>query len=874
MSDSRASAADLAADTRQPRARARATAARPAARCLQCGEPLPPRAERDGRPDGAADDDLEITVAGVRRRVCSNACRRVAVQIVEAGLSDFYRLRDAPGHGAPLGPAADAAVWAHPKLASGFVRTLADGAREASLLVEGITCAACAWLIERRLGALPGVRSAELNYASHRARVVWEPARVGLPAILDAVASIGYRAHPYDPESQESLLERERHERLRRIGIAGVLGMQVMMVAVALYAGDWYGMEAAHRKLFHWVSLVLTVPVVVFSAQPFFAGALRDLRARRVGMDVPVALGISIAFLGSAWATVSGAGTVYYDSVVMFVFFLLVARHFEFQARRRAAAVSESLVPPAPALATRRTARDGGWLDEAVPAAELVPGDLVLVRPGESVPADGRVAEGCSSLDESLLTGESAPLPRRAGDEVVGGAINVESPLVVTVTRTGPDTVLAQILRLVERARSEKPRLARLADRVAGVFVACVLVLAALVAAWWWHEDPARWLPVTVAVLVATCPCALSLATPAAITAATGALTGSGVLVTRGHALETLARATHVVLDKTGTLTRGQPELVAVEPEPGLTGEQALAMAAALEASSEHPLARCLVAAAPAERPAAQGVRSVPGGGVRGTVAGREHFVGAPGWVAAAAGITLGHRRRAALARTPGTVVVLADSAKVRCTFRLDDALRPGARATVAALAAEGLRPSLLSGDREPAVRRVAEALGIDEPGFALAPAEKLARIERLRAGGAVVAAVGDGVNDAPVLAGAQVSVAMGSGADVARASADLILLKADLPALVTAVRTARRTRAVIRQNVRWALAYNALALPAAAVGWVAPWMAAIGMSASSLVVVANALRLARVDARAASAAPSPLTGAASDAASGGAAGA
>ncbi|MEK7759531.1 MAG: HAD-IC family P-type ATPase, partial [Pseudomonadota bacterium] len=415
-----------------------------------------------------------------------------------------------------------------------FVQNVDGNVREASLILEGMVCAACVWLNEQHLAKLPGVLAVSINYATHRARVRWDDAQVHLSRILRAVSEIGYLAHPYDPGRAQEILERERRLQLRRLAVAAAFGMQVMILAVALYAGAFTGIETEFKNLFHWLSLVLTLPVLGYSAQPFFRSAYRDLRQKRVGMDVPVSLGLSLAFAGSVWATVTGHGEVYYDSVVMFVFFLLTGRTFELAGRKRAAEVSEALLHMLPVTATRLV----NGKQEAVPASELNGGDLVLVRPGESIPADGHVHEGRSSVDESLLTGESLPLAKTPGDILIGGSINIESPLILRVEKTGEDTVLSAILRLLDRAQTEKPAIAAAADRAAAWFVARVLLLAAGVALFWYLYDPARWLPITIAVLVVTCPCALSLATPTAITAATGRLMRRGLVTTRGHALE------------------------------------------------------------------------------------------------------------------------------------------------------------------------------------------------------------------------------------------------------------------------------------------------------------------------------------------------
>ena len=566
--------------------------------CFHCGLPVPPGL------------DLRVEIMGREEPMCCYGCQAVARAIIAAGHADFYRYRtgSAPT-GRELVPdfIEQTRVYDHPEVQKSFVRVEHGNLREAALIMEGITCAACIWLNERHIAQLPGVVEVQINYATHRAQIRWDESRIRLSEILQAIRAIGYSAHPYDPLQQQAALERERRTHLRRLGVAGVLGMQVMMFSVTLYVGAWSGMETDFRIFFRWIELGLTLPVLFYSAAPFLRGAWRDLRNASIGMDVPVALGILVAFGGSLHATWTGRGEVYYDSVTMFIFFLLVSRYFEMMARRHGADMAERLNQALPAMATRLVAGNGRETHEVVPVARLEPGDRVLVKPGEVIPADGRLEAGSSSVNEALLTGESTPLRKVAGDELIGGSINTESPLRLVVTRVGVETVLAQIMRLLERAQNEKPAITRLADRTAAWFVGGVLLLAALVGLYWWQAAPESWLPIVVSVLVVTCPCALSLATPTAISAATGTMLSSGLLSARGNRLETLARCTHVVFDKTGTLTRGEPAVTAIHPLSGLDRAEVLAIAAALESQSEHPLGKALGKAAAGEHPAVRG---------------------------------------------------------------------------------------------------------------------------------------------------------------------------------------------------------------------------------------------------------------------------
>jgi Cu2+-exporting ATPase len=780
---------------------------------------------------------------GAARALCCRGCEAVARTILDSGLGDYYRHRSAaaPSARAPL-PAMlrDLAAFDHPEVQMSFVRQLGER-REAALILDGVTCAACVWLNEQHLRLIPGVLDVQVNYTTRRLRVAWDEARIHLSQILAAIRGLGYDAHPYDPARSQQLLAAERRTLLRRLGIAGIFGAQVMTLSVALYVGDWGGSDPAMRNFFHWISLLLTLPVLLYSAQPFFRAAWNDLRHARAGMDVPIALGLAAAFAASLWTTLTDQGVAYYDAVTMFAFLLLGGRYFELIARTRATESAEALVQAAPAIATRR--RADGTLEQ-VAVAELEVGDSVLIRPGETIAADGVVEEGGSSVNEALLTGESLPLAKRVGDPVIGGALNVESPLTVRVTRTGADTVLSAMLRLLDRAQGEKPRLAQIADRVAAYFVVGVIVIAAVVGLYWLQTDPARALPIVIAVLVVTCPCALGLATPAALAAATGALARLGVLTTRGHALETLARATHFVFDKTGTLTRGELRVRRIEPLSDATRERCIALAAALERYSEHPIARAILALETHATLSAQQVVNAPGEGLEGEVDGQTYYLGTPAFIERRTGLALDFEleRRA----HAGTVVALASTRQLLAAFLLQDTPRDGARELIGTLQRLGKSVTLLTGDHEQAARQICGQLGIKQFRAQLKPADKLAAVEALQRQGAIVAMTGDGVNDAPVLAAAQVSIAMGSSAQVTAAAGDMILLASDLRRLIDAVRIARRTLGIVRQNLTWAIAYNLLAVPAAATGLVTPWMAALGMSASSLLVIANALRLTR----------------------------
>jgi Cu2+-exporting ATPase len=777
--------------------------------------------------------------------MCCVGCEAVAQAIVANGLEDYYRHRDAmPESPREALPQAlqELGLFDLPEVQQNFVRPIGEHEREAALILEGITCAACVWLNEAHIGRQPGVTAVDINYATRRARVRWDERQTKLSSILEAVAAIGYRAHPYDTAKLEELAGKERRSAMWRLFVAGFGMMQVMMYAVPVYLADEGTMTPDIEQLMRWASLVLTLPVMLYSAMPFFSGAWRDIKLHRVGMDVPVAIGVGSAFLASCWATLVAGGEVYFDSVAMFVFFLLTGRYLEMMARQKATRGVEAISKALPAFAER-------YLDypdaatERVAVAVLAAGDILRVKPGETIPADGAVIDGESSVDESLLTGESLPVPKRVGHELTGGSVNIGSPLTMRVEQAGEATRLAAIRRLMERAASEKPSVVVMADRIAARFVAALLVLALITGVAWWWIDPSRALWVFVAVLVVSCPCALSLATPAVLTVATGSLARLGVLVTRGHAIETLARATEFVFDKTGTLTEGRPILVETLASGGVTAAEALRLAAAMEQGSEHSLGRALRDAAKEPLPDIEGVRAYTGNGMEATIAGRLLRIGTPGFVGALHGGGVPVEADAWMA-SGDTVVALGDGTGWLAWFRFEDKPRAGAAETIARLKELGLSISVLSGDAPATVARTAAMLGVETGVGGMTPEAKHEYLNGLQRQGNVVAMVGDGVNDAPVLAQAHVSVAMGGGTDLARSQSDVVLLADDLRQLAAGVVLARRTLRIIRQNLAWAFAYNLLAIPLAMAGWVTPWMAGIGMSASSLLVVLNALRL------------------------------
>ncbi|WP_447734847.1 heavy metal translocating P-type ATPase [Rhodanobacter soli] len=725
------------------------------------------------------------------------------------------------------------AAWAHPQLAAQVLRPRRDGCSEIALRVESLNDARQVLWLEQRIRALPGVRRVAIDRPAQRVRVVWDAQRTSLPGLLDNFAAANCPAQPLQHDSIDDARSHEQHEALKHLLVAGMCSMQVMTYAFVIYIGVVDFVDFSTRNLFRWLGLLTTLPVVFYSAQPFFSGAVRELGERRLGINLPVALAVGLVFLASTFNTLRGSGEIYFDSVTMFVFLLLGGRYVELRSRHRSGALGDAAIDATPLLAQRRRA-DGEL--ETVAAIALLPGDRVHVAEGGTVPADGVLESAGVRVDEALLSGESHPLRRERGERLVAGSVLLSGPAELRVEHSGATTTVARLGALATRARQARSLVAA-SDREIGRFVARVLVLTVLTALGWLLVDPGRAFEAAVAVLVVACPCAFALTRPATLTRALGVLAGRGVLVTDGAALTALARVDYALFDKTGTLTVPQLDRRAVEPLRGDAVEQVLQLAAALAHESSHPLARALADAARQQALPlrAQSVQVHAGAGISGEVDGRELRLG-----------------RADFALAPSQPVpselagalLLADAQGAIAAFHLDEQPRADARRTLGALRADGIAATIASGDNGNRVAALAARLGIDDWHARQSPADKLERLQAARAHGHTTLAVGDGSNDAPVLAGADVSAALASGTELAQAHADLLLLDGRLDGLVDARTIARQVQRVMAQSRRWALLYNLCAVPFAAFGFVPPWLAGIGMSLSSLMVVLNALRV------------------------------
>jgi len=911
-----------------------------AGHCFHCGDPVP-------------EPPFHTDILGQSREMCCMGCQLASQSIVEAGLEQYYLDRSEINRTASLPTQLTRLeAYDHDEIKSQFVYAQ-DGMSVAELSVNNLRCAACTWLIESRLDELDGISQCQVNLTNQRMRVIWDEDKLPISRILGVINEIGYEAKPYRQDTHEAMLARHNSQMLLRLGIAALGSMQAMMYAVAIYFGEYSDMLIFQRDFLRWVSLFVSTPVFFYAGVPFFTSAWSAIRARQVNMDVPVSIALVVTFFASLYATITGQGETYFDSVSMFIFFLLAGRYIEHNARLKAATMANDLVVVEPVLVqkiaedkdaaarilqlieqntlnntaldndtipnnsaeqvlnpnnnlttngttttaktmpnfkqsmdaniqqlTSRIAQDwqqvnhkpsnttlaegGPEKKQMVTAYSLQVGDIIMVEAGSEIISDGILLSSTATVSQSLLTGEGDLIIKTQGDYIVGGAQNDSQPFEMLVTALPEDSQIGLIDRLMNRAMSEKPKLAQQADKLARWFVARILVLSALVFIGWYIVDPSQAIWATVAVLVATCPCALSLATPIALTVATNRLASYGFLTTRGHTLQTLAEITHVAFDKTGTLTYGKPnllniEIVASNDTTAVSDEEKdklLAIAAALEVGSRHPIAHALLTAAyQLHLPATQALQHYPAGGVEAMIDGVLYRIGHVDFAMDKANTD--SQQNSALTidlathRASSAVVLSCQNSpsnawQALAGFYFNDKVRDSAPSMLAALKKSGIEPVMLTGDPSPQALVMAEELGMKAAYNGLSPTDKVNHIQALQAKGAVVLMVGDGINDAPVLAAADVSTSIAGAADLAQVSSDSIILNGQIEAITAAKRIADKTKRIIKQNLRWALIYNSSVLIPAALGYVPPWLAAIGMSLSSLFVVLNALRLKR----------------------------
>ncbi|GGQ23835.1 heavy metal translocating P-type ATPase [Shewanella litoralis] len=794
--------------------------------CFHCNEPV------------LTGDQFTTVINGQAQPMCCPGCQAVSQAIIDAGLTSYYQFRSEPGNRqTALIPEQLSQYSAYdlPEVQQDFVHKQGE-IDSTSLSIDGITCAACAWLIEHKLKPVNGVTNVLVNSTTQRAMVSWDNNAIKLSEILQLISQIGYQAAPYQVDEQEKQSKADSRKFLLRLGLAGFATMQVMMFALALYTGYFTDLDVEFRDYFRWVSLIFAAPVVLYSAQPFYFSALRSLLSGKLNMDVSVSIAIAGAFIASCVATIQGNGEVYFESVSMFTFFLLLGRYFEQTARQRASVSSSNLHKLIPL--TAHLIKDGQTTEIA--AKQLRINDIILVKPGEVIAADAVVVSGKSSVNEAMLTGEQMPIIKQLDDIVYAGTINVEQPIHVKVNALGQDQLVAEIIRLQEMASNNKPAIALVADRLARYFSATILSIALITYIVWSFISPNDAFWVTLSVLVATCPCALALATPTAVTCATAIFTKLGIITRKAGVFEKLTQINHVVFDKTGTLTCGQLSIGEVNAEHNYSQAQVLAIAAAMEQGSLHPIAHAF-------KPYFDNTWQVTdvehhvGLGITATVDNQSVKIGKLAFVLPQTQ-TLQQSRHIQHSQ----LIFLSINNQLVAQIEMLDQLRSDSLQTVNQLSQSKIGLSIASGDSSGHVEYLAQKLGITDVHAGLSPQGKLQFINQLQQT-KKVAMFGDGINDAPVLAGANLSVAMGSGSAIAKNSADLILLGDHLSRFNDAIIVAKQAQRIIHQNLLWAFAYNVIILPLAVTGHVAPYIAAIGMSVSSLIVVSNSLRLLRI---------------------------
>ncbi|WP_394245036.1 heavy metal translocating P-type ATPase [Vibrio astriarenae] len=782
--------------------------------CYHCGEVVPDNT------------NFSVEILGDIRTMCCLGCETVAQTIVDSDLVSYYQFRTAPAEKVDLVPEQlkNLIHYDNKEVQSEFVRQT-DNASEVTLSLEGVSCAACAWLIEKQVAAHKGVLLINVNTTTLRASLTWDDDVTKLSEVLGIIHQLGYKAAPFEADKHEAAYHRSMKQYLYRLGIAGLATMQVMMLAVALYLEVFGDLEEEFKYFFRWVSLIFATPVLLYSALPFYLNAWRSLKTMTLGMDVPVSLALIFAYVASVVATVQEKGEVFFESISMFTFFLLVGRFLEMRARRKAAAASGNLLKLIPAIAHTL---DG----EQVPVKTLKPGDRVRVLPGEHIPADGKVvSQSPIFIDESMLTGESLQVSKSHSDIAYAGTLNGDEAFELEVTADKNNSVINNIVRLQDSAELSKPRIAEIADVVARYFVGAILIISACTWAYWHQTKPDDAFWIMLSVLVATCPCALSLATPTALTCATSRLGSLGILLRKNHVFETLCKVNHLVVDKTGTLTEGDIVISEIEVQAGFEEQHCIDLAITLESHANHPIANAFKRLNGSSLTATS-IENRIGLGIEGAVEGESVKIGSARYIG-----------MSDQQYTKSNAIYLSVDDVHAATFYYQDPIRKESHDFIQHFVDSGAKVTLLTGDTKQNAAPVAEQVGISNVIASVSPEEKLAFLESVKDHD-VTMMIGDGINDAPTLAGAHLSVAMGGGTDVAKASADLVLLGDRLDRILKAKEHAIKTRKIIRENLAWSLGYNLVILPLAVAGLVAPYIAVLGMSASSVIVVTNSLRL------------------------------
>jgi len=812
--------------------------------------------------------NLSVNINNVSQPMCCIGCEAVASVIVENNLTDYYRFRTEPAKkGDPLVPQqlSRNQLLDDESLQDEFTFKT-DEYKETILTIEGISCAACAWLIEMQLSKSTGVIAVSVNATTQRATIKWQDHILKLSDILKRIDSIGYKAFPFKASKLEELNKAQSKSFIKRLGISGILMMQVLMIAVGLYFGAFSDMSEYNSVYLRWASLVLTLPIVTYGAFPFYRGAINTIKMKRLSMDVPVSIAITLAFSASAWATFSQQGEVYFESVAMFTFLLLIGKFLEFRARMHASHVSANLLKLMPITAIKLIKNGTKQTEEIIAAKHLKKLDLVLIKPGETIPADGIITSGTSQINESMLSGEQTPVNKNVGDNVLAGTINGDGNIIVEVKKENQHSFLNQMIRLSESSQAHKPKLAQLSDKIAQYFVATILLTSVATAIYWQIHLPEQAFWITLSVLVATCPCALSLATPTALTCATVTLNNKGILIKSAHVMETLPKIDCFAFDKTGTLTTGEFVINNIEIfDTTYDQPKVLAIAAGLESHSEHPLAKAFIKYRDFSVEMFN-IEVTASSGVSGNYLEKNYKIGKPSWLVpdltdeSLAIVNASNAPKALY--EPNTIYapkvqkentkinqaqcILVVDNKLIAAFFLEDSIRDNATTLIKKLHQQNISTLMLSGDNQTGCDKIQSCLNLSEAHSQLSAKRKVALLKQKQITN-VVAMVGDGVNDTPVFGVAHISIAMGSGTDIAKNGADIILLNSDLSNITALKFIAKKTNKIIWQNYLWAFSYNALVLPLAMAGYITPYLAVIGMSASSILVVTNSLRLLNI---------------------------
>lgn len=792
--------------------------------CYHCGLPI-------ASPDQG---QFNTVILGQTRDMCCPGCLAVSEAIVNNGLEDYYQFRTEPAKKSDnsiLDTLDKLNVYDDPSLQEEFVYDEGQH-KQIQLTLEGITCAACGWLIEKQLSKVGGIKQVAVNVQERRALITWSPLEIKLSQILTTLKRIGYVGSPFHPDDHEASYKREQKTFLKKLGLAGIMTMQVMMLMTGLYF-DWFGaIELETKQYFYWVALTLTTPVVLYSGSTFYIGAVKALSAKTVNMDVPVTLAVFGTYFAGIRSTLQEQGEVYFESICMFIFLLLLSRFLEHRSRHRAAQISANMMQYVPVSATK--INSDGSMSECL-AKQLAVGDVVLVKPGETVPIDGTVVDGMASVDESMLTGEFNPVAKSEKSTVYGGTVCQDGTLTVTVSQTLKNALVNQIVRLQASAMASKPKAAQLADNFSRYFVSAVLVIAGLTYGYWSLQggEDAFW--ITISVLVATCPCALGLATPSALTCAMAKLNRQGILLKRADALEQITTIDTIALDKTGTLTQGKFTLTQRWFADGVDENSVMHIAMALEMRSEHPIAKAFITTSESGSQPPHQVEQftvTPGGGITGVINNAQFMMGSASFVAVDTALV-----------PINANVYLTVNGKLLGAFEVSDTLREDTKITLNALGKHNAL-IVLSGDTQHNVDTLSQHLPIQLAKGGLTPEDKFHEVQAMQASGKKVMMMGDGINDAPVLASADVAIAVGNATDVAKTAADVILLGDQLRSVPELITTAKQVKQKIRQNIGWSVGYNILILPFAVSGLLSPWMAVVGMSLSSIIVVTNSTRL------------------------------